>query len=319
MRWEKVTTNWSKLMRADFGSKLEIKDQYTLKDKLVGYLTLVKPPFVFMTPLNAASAAVLSISSFPSGIKCLEGVLCAFFASLGANIFNRYVDRVRDKTAWPGRSIPSGRISAGSVLLGTIVMYILSLILCWYAFNLTTFVILLIGLVTSSLYSSHLRDSVGYLSLPPIEGIIFLAGWAALAPQTIFTLTPWVLYFIGVSWQASHIMAHYMVHIRYDGNGQPIIGTPAFFNKPSPRQASYLVLLFIIISFGLSIWLIPLTSLNFIYAIPITAIGLYSIYRAVLLVKDSSNREMVDKAWSTLSMFKMIAALAILLNILYIS
>jgi 4-hydroxybenzoate polyprenyltransferase len=306
--------NWKGLMRADFGAMMQPKVRYDFKDKLLGFLSLVKPPFIFMTPFNAASAAVLAINGYPDWNLVIGGFFCAFFASIGANIFNRYADRERDKIFWPKRAIPSGRIKAVYVLLLTILCYIISLLLCWTIFNLTTMVILAVGLVFSSLYSTHLRDRVGYLSLPAIEGTIFLAGWAALAPQTIFTLTPWVLYAIGLFWQASHIMSHYMLHIKWD-SGRPNIITPAFFYKPSPQTASWLILVFIVISFALSLWLIFQTGLSYIYVVLILAAGINAIYRSSILVADSANHEKLNEAWSALSLFKMAAAVAIMLDI----
>jgi 4-hydroxybenzoate polyprenyltransferase len=308
--------NWNKLMRADFGADLAFKTEYNFKDKLVGYLTLVKPPFVLMTPFNAASAAVLSIGGYPSWKVCLAGFLTAFLSSAGVNIYNRYADKERDKIAWPSRAIPSGRINARHVLILTLLLFAVSLVFCWFYFNPTAFWILLGGIILGSLYSTILRDKVGYLSLPPIEGLIFLAGWAALSPGTIFTLTPWVLYLIGLTWQAAHIMGHYLVHVRYDAGGNPIIKTPAFFFKPSPRIASIIALIFIGLSFLLSFWLIYLTTLHLLYIIMVLSIGIYSLVRTWILVKDSTNLDKLHKAWSSLTFFRMVCSVAILLDVL---
>jgi 4-hydroxybenzoate polyprenyltransferase len=308
---------WNRLMRADFGADLPLKAEYNFKDKAVGYLTLVKPPFVLMTPFNAASAAVLTIGGYPSLKLCIAGVLTAFCASAGVNIYNRYADKGRDKVAWPSRAIPSGRINATHVLILTLLLFAISMVLCWYYFNPTTFWILIGGIVLGSLYSAFLRDKVGYLSLPPIEGLIFLAGWAALSPDTIFTLTPWVLYSIGLTWQAAHIMGHYLVHVRYDSNGKPIIKTPAFFFKPSPRAASIIALVFIGISFLLSLWLILLTGLHWLYIIFVLAIGVYSLIKTWVLVKDSTSSSKLHQAWSSLTLFRMVCSIAILLDVFF--
>ena len=309
--------NLNKLIRADFGSDWPIQTEYDLKEKFAGFLTLVRPIFVFMTPLNAASAAVLSISGFPSLKICLGGFLTAAFASAGVNIYNRFADRERDKIAWPWRAIPSGRVKARYALSLTILLFAVSLMLCWFYFNPPTFFILLAGIILGSLYSSYLRDKVGYLSLPPIEGLIFLAGWAALSPDNIFSLTPWILYLIGLSWQAAHIMGHYMLHIRYDSNGKPIIKTPAFIFKPSPRIAPIMALGFIIVSFVLSLLLVLLTDLNIIYIILLLAIGIFSIFKTWILVNDYKSKEKLHKAWSSLTLFRMVSSVAILLSILF--
>jgi 4-hydroxybenzoate polyprenyltransferase len=308
--------DWSKLMRADFGADLQIKTRYTLKDKAIGYLTLVKPPFVLMTPFNAASAAILGIAGFPSWKLIIAGFLTAFLASAGVNIYNRYADKERDKVEWPERAIPSGRINANHVLILVLSLMAASLVLCWIYFNPVTFWILVAGILLGSLYSAVLRDKVGYLSLPPIEGLIFLAGWAALSPETILTLTPWVLYLIGLSWQAAHIMGHYLVHIRYDSHNKPIIPTPAFFCKPSPHTASIIALVFLIICISLSVWLIFLSGLHFIYIILIAAVGINALVRTWILVRDSTSREKLHKAWSSLTSVRMVSSIAILLDVL---
>jgi 4-hydroxybenzoate polyprenyltransferase len=308
--------NWNTLVRADFGRDLPIKAEYAFRERLFGFLTLCRPIFIFMTPLNAGSAAVLSISGYPSWRICLAGLLTAAFASAGVNTFNRFADRDRDKTAWPWRPIPSGRVKARYALALTIVLYSISLLLCWSYFNPTTFVILLAGIVLGSLYSTYFRDKIGYLSLPPIEGLIFLAGWAALSPDTILTLTPWVLYVIGLTWQAAHIMAHYLLHIKYDDAGKPVITTPALFWKPSPKAASMLVLAFIAACFAMSLWLVRLTKLNYVFVILILIIGLVTLFRTLSLVDDNQNKEKLHKAWSSLSLFRLISSVAILLSIL---
>jgi 4-hydroxybenzoate polyprenyltransferase len=311
--------NWGKLMRADFGADLPYKTDYNFKDKLIGYLTLVKPPFVLMTPFNAASAAVLSIAGYPSWKICLGGFFTAFLASAGVNIYNRYADRERDLIEWPRRAIPSGRINKNHVLILILLLLAASLALCWFVFNPLAFWITLAGIILGSLYSFVLRDKVGYLSLPPIEGLIFLAGWAALSPDTILTLTPWVLYLMGLTWQAAHIMGHYMIHIRFDSAGRPVIKTPAFFCKPSPRTASIIALLFIAACFGLSLWLIFLTGLHLVYIILILAAGLYALLKTWSLVKDSLNREKLHKAWSSLATYRMVCSVAILLDVFLFS
>jgi heme o synthase len=307
--------NWGKLMRADFGADLDPKSEYNLKDKLIGYLTLIKPPFVLMTPFNAASAAVLSIGGYPSWEICLGGFFTAFLASAGVNIYNRYADKNRDKIEWPLRAIPSGRINANHVLVLIMILAAVSLVLCWYVFNSLTFWILLGGIILGSLYSAVLRDKIGYLSLPPIEGLIFLAGWAALSPDTLFTPTPWVLYLMGLTWQAAHIMGHYLVHIHYDDQGKPLISTPAFFFKPSPRIASIIALFFISLCFLLSIWLIFLAKLHVIYIVLILLVGFNSLVKTWILVRDSHNREKLHKAWSSLTLYRMVCSVATLLDV----
>src|ERR1035437_867773 len=79
----------SKVVQADFGSHLKVRGEYTKKEKLEGFLTLIRPIFLFMTPLNAASAAILSIRGLPSWQLCLAGFFTGAFAAAGVNTFNK--------------------------------------------------------------------------------------------------------------------------------------------------------------------------------------------------------------------------------------
>jgi protoheme IX farnesyltransferase len=309
--------NLVKAVRADFGSDLKVRNKYSRKEKLAGYLTLARPLFLLLTPLNAASAAVLSIRGLPSWGLCLAGFFTGALAAAGVNIFNRYADRRRDKTLWPQRSIPSGRIRPEAALLIALLSYAAALVLCWVFFNPTAFFILLAAVILGSLYSTHLRDRVGYLSLPPIEGLIFLCGWACLSPTTVFTtFLPWYLYLLGVVWQSGHIMAHYLLNIRYNDAGKPIIATPAFFSKPSPKAAARMTLVITAVLFFMAILLPLLTSLSWLYIVPAAVFGLYTIYRCRTFLKAEPDNQQTHSAWSTLALYRMVISAAIILSVI---
>jgi 4-hydroxybenzoate polyprenyltransferase len=309
--------NIGKFFRADFGSDLAVHNKYSFKERITGYLTLSRPLFLILTPLNAASAAILSIRGLPSWKLCLAGFFTGALAAAGVNIFNRYADRERDKTMWPQRSIPSGRVKAGGALIISVLAYAAALALCWIFFNPTGYFILLAAIILGSLYSTHLRDKVGYLSLPPIEGLIFLCGWACLSPDTVFrTLLPWYLYFLGVVWQTAHIMAHYVLNIRFDAAGKPEIITPLLFSKPSASRVARLTLIFTVLLFIMSILLLWSAKLSWLYIVPVAAYGLFTLYRCQAFWKASLDKENMHHAWSALSTFRLIISAAIILSIL---
>jgi heme o synthase len=309
--------NLVKVIRADFGSDLPSRSIYSGKEKLIGFLTLVRPIFLVLTPINAASAAILALRGLPSWELCLVGFLTGALAAAGVNIFNRFADRQRDKVMWPQRSIPSGRVKARIALLLALFCYTASLVLCWLYFNPTCFFILLAAIVLGSLYSSFLRDRVGYLSLPPIEGLIFLCGWACLSPGNVFiSLLPWYLYLLGVVWQSGHIMAHYVLNVRFDPEGKPVILTPAIFSKPHPGKASRLTLAFAVLLFVMSILLVVITPLSYLYIIPVAGFGLYTLYQCLAFIRQSGRKENMHRAWSSLSLFRLVISAGIILSVL---
>jgi heme O synthase-like polyprenyltransferase len=309
--------NLAKFFRADFGSDLAVRKKYTFKERLTGYLTLARPLFLVLTPINAASAAILSIRGLPSWQLCLAGFFTGALAAAGVNIFNRYADRERDSTMWPQRGIPSGRVKAGWALVISIASYTAALALCWIFFNPTAFFILLAAIVFGSLYSTHLRDKIGYLSLPLIEGLIFLCGWACLAPDTVFTtFLPWYLYLLGVVWQSAHIMAHYVLNIRYNSEGKPEIVTPLLFSRPSAQKTARLTLVFTALLFIMSVLLPLLTPLSWLYIVPAAGYGLFTLYNCGAFARAPLDKAKTHQAWSALSTFRLVISAAVILSIM---
>ena len=307
-----------RISHAFFGYGLAARKNYSFGDRMVGFLVCARPVFMLLTPFNAASAAVLALGGYPIWSQCLLGFCAAAFAAGAINTFNNYVDRERDKHIWQARPIPSGRIKPWNALLMATVFLAASLIITWFFFNLPTFFILLLALILGSLYSSYLRDKVGYLSLPPIVGLIYLGGWAAFSPETLFSsFLPWYLYILGVVWQAAHIMIGYPLHITSDtGNKGAIKIPPAFFFTPSPRSAVWMGIGFTCLTMLLSALMPLLAPLGTLYLVLIIAAGIYALYTGLRLLKDALNRESGLKAFASLTIFRLVISAAILLSIL---
>lgn len=295
-----------------------IRNEHGLKERLTGFLALIRPPFFILTPLNAASAAVLASGGYPSVIKCLLGFLAVAFASCAVNVFNDYMDRERDRNIWPTRAIPSGRVTPNEALIVVIVSLAISLSITWLAFNPLTFFILLLALVLGGFYSAFLRDRVGYLSLPPIVGLIYLGGWAALSPGTLFgSWLPWYLYLLGVVWQTAHIMIYYPLHVMPDTNGESGIKVPrALFFTPSPQVAIKIGIGFTCLTLVLS-GLLPLVAPNLgvLYLVLVIAAGIYALICGLRLYNDTINRRRGMAAFNSLSVFRLVISGAILLTV----
>jgi 4-hydroxybenzoate polyprenyltransferase len=308
----------SAVVRAGFGYGIAAKPKYNFGDKVLGFLALVRPVFLIMTPLNAASAVVLGLGKFPSWAECLIGFCAVALAGAAVNSFNDYVDRERDKHIWESRSIPSGRVKPTEALIMVLVFLAASLSIAWFYFNPATFVILLLATVLGCLYSVYLRDKVGYLALPPIVGLIYLGGWAAFSPETLFTsFLPWYLYLLGVVWQAGHIMIYYPLHLTEDtGEGQGKKVPPAFFFVPSARFAVTLGVVFFCITLILAGLLPLIAPLSPFYLVLVVPVGIYSLYHCLKLLPDSMNKGKGLKAFGTVTIFRLTISVSILLVVL---
>jgi len=307
----------NKIARAGFGYGLTAKEEYNLGDRILGFLVLVRPIFLILTPLNAASAAVLGLGGYPSWSQCLLGFCAVAFAGAAVNTFNDYVDGKRDRYLWQARPIPSGRVRPAEVLVLVVILCAASLPMAWFLFNPLTFFVLFLAVILGFLYSAYLRDKVGYLSLPPIVGLIYLGGWAAFSPETLFSsLLPWHLYLLGVVWQAAHIMIYYPLHITNNINSK--LGAkvpPAFFFMPSPQVAVGIGMGFICLTLLLSILLPLLAPLGALYLVLVLGVGIYALSSGLGLLRDTQNREKGLKAFASLTIFRLTISAAILLDV----
>ena len=305
------------IARASFGYGLVAKNEYSFWDRILGFLVLARPIFLILTPLNAASAAVLALNGYPPLPQCILGFCTVAFAAGAVNTFNDYVDQERDRYIWHGRPIPSGRVKSKEALIPVSVLLAASLTMSWFLFNPLTCLILLLAVTLGCLYSLYFRDRVGYLSLPPIVGLIYLGGWAAFSPETLFSsLIPWYLYLLGVVWQAAHIMIYYPLHITNDINHIPELKVPpALFFRPSPKVAVGIGIGFTCLTLLLGILLPFFAPLGILYILLVLAVGIFALNSGLRLFKDSLNREKGLKAFASLSIFRLIISAAILLNI----
>ena len=287
-----------------------------LKEKASGFLSLVRPLFFILTPINAASASVLSLEGFPPLSNCILGFIAVAFASCAVNVFNDYTDRERDKTLWPDRAILSGRVRPGEALFIVVLSLVISLSIAWWVFNPMTFFILLLALASGVIYSVYLRDKAGYLSLPPIVGLIYLGGWAAFSPETLFTnIVPWYLYILGVVWQAGHIMIYYPLHIPHEKPSTHLKTPPALFFTPSPEDAVKIGISFSIITLILGALLPIFTAVSPYYVIPVAGAGIFALIYAFRFHKNVSNKEKGMKAFRAVSVLRLVISATIIVAV----
>jgi len=296
--------------------EMAARPECSLRERLSGFLALIRPVFFILTPVNAASAAVLALNGYPPLAQCLLGFLAVAFASCAINVFNDYTDRERDKFIWPSRPMPSGRVKPNEALMVVTASLVITLSITWFFFNPPTFLILLLAIILGGLYSAYLRDRAGYLALPPIVGLIYLGGWAAFSPETLFgSILPWYLYLLGVVWQTAHIMVYYPLHIISTGREPGTNVPPALFFKPSAQAAVKIGAVFTCLTLLLSAGLFFLAPLSGLYLALVMAAGIYAIINGLRLLKDAGNRDRGLKAFTSLSVFRLVISAAVLLAV----
>jgi heme O synthase-like polyprenyltransferase len=166
------------------------------------------------------------------------------------------------------------------------------------------------------LYSAYLRDKVGYLVLPFIEGSLWLCGWTAFSPQTLFTSwVPWVLYLFSFAWQAGHIMIYSPLHPVRHVKGAKLTQVPAFFATTSPLTAIIIGVIFLVITMAIGLFSGFYIDLGMVYVIPVAIMGLFALTVSFNYLRDSENFAKGIKAFTIVTYFMTTARVFILISV----
>jgi 4-hydroxybenzoate polyprenyltransferase len=293
-----------------------VKESYTVGDRLAGVVDITRPILSIMGALGVASAAALAYGGFPRWNQCVVGVIAALLAFSGIHAFNDYIDRRRDVVCWPGRPIPSKRLAPRQGLLLSTGSFAVALAIIWFAFNPICFAVSVASLGLGCLYSSYLRDRVGYLILPPIQSMLWLCGWTAFAPDTLFSSwSPWVLYAFSVAWQAGHIMVYSPLHPIQRVKGAKLTQVPAFIKRTSPQAAAGLGFAFLCLAAVLSMYLGIYFDLGALYLIPTALMALVALAISFRFMREPENFARGIQAFSFATYFMLVARVFILLSV----
>ena len=269
-----------------------------------GLIEITRPFLLIMAVPLAGVGAFLAKGPIPSPPTLGLGVLAVVLAVAGIHTFNDWVDRTRDLEAWPHRPIPAGRVPAKWAPVYAIFLMGVSLVITGLGFNRTAFTVLLVGLILGIVYCLVLRDKVGYLSLPPIIGLFPLGGWAAVAPETLFSSNlPWFLGAVVLTWQAAHIMVYSPAHPLWNDNGVLRCEKKALFFFPTPGQAATLGLLFTVLLLVESLVLVRIAGLGVFYLSLVIPSSILAVGTAVWGVRDPYDRRRALFAFNAASMF----------------
>lgn len=304
-----ITQRW-------MGQGNEIKATYNAGDKLAGVLDITRPILSTMGALGVGASAALAYGGFPAWDKCVIGVIAALLAFAGIHSFNDFADRQRDVVCWPGRPLPSKRLNTWQGLTIALGSYTIALILVWFYFNPTCFWVSLIAIALGSLYSGYLRDRIGYLVLPPIEGTLWLCGWAAFSPDTLFTSwAPWILWAFSATWQAGHIMVYSPLHPISHVNNKKLTQVPALFTRTSPQAATIIGFIFLVLAAAVGIFLGFYFDLGLLYIIPTAVMAAVALTICWQYVREPENFGKGIKTFSFATYFMLVARVFMLLSI----
>jgi geranylgeranylglycerol-phosphate geranylgeranyltransferase len=167
---------------------------------MLAYLELIRPGNCLMSLVAVAIGALLAsggnLTIFLDMASPVYLALLAVFLITGAgNAINDYLDTEADRVNKPRRPIPSGRLSARTVLGFSIILFAagiaLSGFLTWYALFIAVFNSALLVV-----YSYHLQNKIllGNIAIGYLVGSTFLFGGAALGSMFL----PFLLFILAM-------------------------------------------------------------------------------------------------------------------------
>jgi heme o synthase len=190
----------------------EIDSQGTIaigRSRVADYITLTKPELTFLSVLTALAGALLAVDGAVPLDILAHVLLGTALVGGGAGALNQYIEREFDAQMrrTENRPLPSGRLSAGEVLVFGILLSVVGVVELLAFTNFLAGLLAGITLVTYLfLYTPLKRITPWSTFVGGIPGAIPpVIGWAAMRGE--ITIEAWILFGILFFWQMPHFFS----------------------------------------------------------------------------------------------------------------
>jgi protoheme IX farnesyltransferase len=264
------------------------------KSKSLGaYWELTKPRIVLLLDFTAVMAFLVAASTI-NIVRLVAVIVAGTLASGGAGALNCYLDRDLDRTMGrtSRRPIPQGEVSPVHALVFGLTLFGAGVVISALLLPLLASVSILLGAAIYVIfYTRYLkpRTSLNIVLGGSAGSCAPLAGWAAATGQ-LSAVTPWLMALLVFVWTPSHFWALAMRAVGdYSKAGIPML--PVLVGEA--RTARYIALnTFLLVP--LSLMLVPLGGLGFLYLSIAAALGLGMILVDLRLVSNPTKAQ----AWT---------------------
>ena len=229
------------------------------------YLELAKVRIIELLLITTVPAMVVAAAGWPGTWLVVATLIGGTLSAAGANTINQVIDadidRVMERTK--GRPLPTGRIGPGGALAFGVGLGLAGFVWLWVTVNLPAALLSTAGLVFYVfVYSLFLkRSSAQNIVVGGAAGAApVLVGWAAVTGT--LALPAWVMFAIVFFWTPPHFWALAMRYRQdYAAAGVPML--PVIVGDH--RTALHIVVYSIVLA-GVSLLLVPLGVVGWIYA-----------------------------------------------------
>lgn len=264
---------------------IEITVDVPVRTRLAAYVALTKPRIIELLLITTVPAMVLAAGGWPDTWLVVATLVGGTLSAAGANTLNCVYDADIDELMRRTRGRPLARheVSPKNALIFGVVLGAAGFVVLWATSNL-----LAASLSTAALLFYVFVYTI-YLKRRSTQNIVIggaagaapaLVGWAAVTGS--LAITPWVLFLIVFYWTPPHFWA---LAVRYRDDyaraGVPMLPVVAGVEHTTRRMLLYTGLMV-----GVSLLLVPVAGLRWVYLASALALGGWFLVDTWLVYKD---------------------------------
>lgn len=246
------------------------------------YLALTKPRIIELLLVTTIPTMFLAAGGFPSFSLVAWTLLGGSLAAAGANTLNCYLDRdidaIMERTAH--RPSATGQIAPYKIIIFGLTLSFLSFVVLGLTVNqlsafLATFAILFYVVGYTMLLKRRTSQNIvwgGAAGCMPV-----LIGWSAVTNS--LNWTPVILFLIVFFWTPPH---YWPLSLRYKDD-YAAANVPMLPVEESPEVVAKQIVWYGLAMVGISLTLIPVAGMSWLYSITAVAIGVWFIQESIKL------------------------------------
>jgi protoheme IX farnesyltransferase len=261
-----------------------IPDQ-ELSSRVRAYVEMTKPRIIELLLITTIPAMVVAERGWPGWGLVLLVLVGGSLSAGGANVLNqvydRDIDRIMNRTS--GRPLPTNRVSPGAATVFGLVLGLAGFIVLAVGSTVLAGVLSLVAFGFYVLVYTMLlkRSTTQNIVIGGAAGAVpALIGWAAVTGD--LGVAPWIMFAIIFYWTPPHFWA---LSIKYEDDyrraGIPMLSVIAG-DEVTFREIS----LYSVVTVGVSLMLIPVAHLGWIYGVTSAVLGVWLVTAAIRLRSD---------------------------------
>ncbi len=277
--------------------------------KIRAYVELTKPRIIELLLITTVPAMVLAAGGWPDTGLVVATLIGGMLSSGGANTINQVIDRDIDAVMrrTRGRPIPSGRVTAPRALWFGIALGLSGFLWLWSTVNLLAATLSTVALAFYVVvYSMYLkRSTTQNIVIGGAAGAVpTLVGWAAVTGD--LALPAWIMFAVVFFWTPPHFWA---LALKYEGDYRSA-GIPMLPVVVGRRRTLDQIVLYSIVVVGVSLLLIPVVPMGWIYSAAAVSLGVLLVAGA-LGTRRAPERAMTYFVFTNLYLAGLFVAVAV--------